>query len=281
MISKDESFGNFNPSSIDSGVRDTGSDPDITQPVTHPEAGAIATALGTSSATSTAGIRSGPAGGSTAFSEKAADERSTTEQIQEKAEQLRQEARSKAEQLRQGAQATYEQARQGARRVLDDVKQQGVAEVEGRKRYMADEVGGFASALHTTARQLNEQNQSVTARYIEQAAGNLEQFAQGIRNQDLGRVVRQVEDFARRQPALFLGGAVAVGFLLARFLKSSAARRREQAYRAYAGRGYRTGYARRYAAAASRAQPLEREARDPASALNVNTSSVGIPETTP
>jgi hypothetical protein len=46
-----------------------------------------------------------------------------------------------------------------------------------------------------------------------------------------------VEDFARRQPALFIGGSVAAGFALARFLKSSADRRereegpRETAYR--------------------------------------------------
>jgi hypothetical protein len=33
-------------------------------------------------------------------------------------------------------------------------------------------------------------------------------------------MTHQVEDFARRQPAAFLGGAFAIGFLAARFLKS-------------------------------------------------------------
>jgi hypothetical protein len=31
-----------------------------------------------------------------------------------------------------------------------------------------------------------------------------------------------VQDYAKRQPAVFLGGAIAAGFLVARFLKSSA-----------------------------------------------------------
>jgi hypothetical protein len=35
-------------------------------------------------------------------------------------------------------------------------------------------------------------------------------------------MVRNVEDFARRQPALFIGGAFMLGLLGARFLKSSA-----------------------------------------------------------
>jgi hypothetical protein len=38
-------------------------------------------------------------------------------------------------------------------------------------------------------------------------------------------VIGQVEDFARRQPVAFIGGAALLGFLASRFLKSSTERR--------------------------------------------------------
>ena len=49
----------------------------------------------------------------------------------------------------------------------------------------------------------------------------LESFSRSLDGKDLDGVVRDVETFARRNPAAFLGSAVAIGFLASRFLKSS------------------------------------------------------------
>jgi hypothetical protein len=49
----------------------------------------------------------------------------------------------------------------------------------------------------------------------------LDSVATVLRDQDPRSIVRAVEGFARRQPALFVAGSVAAGFALARFLKSS------------------------------------------------------------
>jgi hypothetical protein len=43
---------------------------------------------------------------------------------------------------------------------------------------------------------------------------------------DADELIGTMEDFARRQPVAFLGGAVAAGFGFARFMRSSAERRR-------------------------------------------------------
>lgn len=58
--------------------------------------------------------------------------------------------------------------------------------------------------------------------YAERAVGSLDSFANALREQDVRSLVSHVEDFARRQPVLFLAGSVALGFAAARFLKSSA-----------------------------------------------------------
>jgi hypothetical protein len=53
----------------------------------------------------------------------------------------------------------------------------------------------------------------------------LERFSQTLKDRDLGTLVGQVEDFARHQPGAFIGSAALLGFMAARFLKSSAERR--------------------------------------------------------
>jgi hypothetical protein len=90
-------------------------------------------------------------------------------------------------------------------------------------------VGGLAEALYHTAQHLQEQHRDAVAQYTGQAAQGLERFSQTLRQRDLHAVVGQVEDFARRQPAVFIGSAALLGFLAARFLKSSAESRQGHA----------------------------------------------------
>jgi hypothetical protein len=63
------------------------------------------------------------------------------------------------------------------------------------------------------------------------------------------RLLRDAEDFARRQPMLVAAAGLALGFAASRFLKASSSRRYESSYgdrgdygtgRAYATGGYRT-----------------------------------------
>jgi hypothetical protein len=42
-----------------------------------------------------------------------------------------------------------------------------------------------------------------------------------MRNKDVGDLVGDIQQMARRKPALFIGGAFAVGLIGARFFKSS------------------------------------------------------------
>jgi len=69
----------------------------------------------------------------------------------------------------------------------------------------------------------DEQNQvaALAGKYGESLAGQVEKFSNYINQKEIKELARDVEQFARRNPALFIGGALALGILAARFLKSS------------------------------------------------------------
>lgn len=102
----------------------------------------------------------------------------------------------------------------------------------------ADQLGSVANALHKAAEQLNEENNGTAAHYAGQAADRVEQVADMLRNSTMDDMVGQVERFARRQPEVFVGAAFAVGFLFARFVKSSGERRFRGASSSHLTGGY-------------------------------------------
>jgi len=125
-----------------------------------------------------------------------------------------------------------EEAADMGRQAMDAGRQQiGAAQhriravFEQQTHRAADQLGGVASVLHQAAEQLDAENNGTAARYAVQAADRVEQVADMLRNSTVDDVVAQVEGFARRQPEVFMGAAFAVGFLFARFVKSSADRR--------------------------------------------------------
>lgn len=71
-----------------------------------------------------------------------------------------------------------------------------------------------------TLRQANDGGDNPTGQYMGKAGDQVERVAEYLQNTDLKQMVTHTESFARRQPALFLGGAFALGVIAARFLKS-------------------------------------------------------------
>jgi hypothetical protein len=143
-----------------------------------------------------------------------------------------------------------EQAKDKAQELASQAQQKAGEQVEsglarGKSR-AAEALGGVAQSLRLSSQHLREQNQEGTGRYVEKAAQQVERLSSYLQNTEVGEVVDQVEHFARRQPALFLGGAFALGLLGARFLKSSRrgeARTADAGYPTYQGAGTQTGRA--------------------------------------
>jgi uncharacterized protein YjbJ (UPF0337 family) len=114
-----------------------------------------------------------------------------------------------------------EQAQQAAGQVANQARQQVSSRVAGQKDRAADGLTSLAHALRQTSQQLREQDQQTITGYVEGAASQVERISNYLKQNDLGGLIDDVEQFARRQPALFLGGTFVLGLLGARFLKSS------------------------------------------------------------
>lgn len=114
-------------------------------------------------------------------------------------------------------------ARQQASTVWQDTRESVRSAVREQQQAAAAGVGDFAGALRHAARELDGQAKGSTARLADRAADGLERLSASLRSKDLDTMVGDIENFARREPALFLASAVAIGFLAVRFLKSSSA----------------------------------------------------------
>lgn len=127
--------------------------------------------------------------------------------------------RMRGEGISRDGQALGETARRQAQAMWNDTRESVRSAVSEKQHTTASEIRQFAGALRDAAR--NIEQGGPMARMAEQAADGLERLSGKLGSKDLDGLVHDVESFARSQPAVFLGMAVAAGFLAARFLKSS------------------------------------------------------------
>lgn len=85
----------------------------------------------------------------------------------------------------------------------------------------ADYVRMISDTAHSAAREL-ENKAPELAKMVHDAARRAEELAEDIRHRSVNDIIDQATSLARNNPRMFLGGAVAIGFLLSRFIKSSA-----------------------------------------------------------
>lgn len=119
-----------------------------------------------------------------------------------------------------GDQSMAETAKAQAGAVWSDTKQQASTALEEQKRSAAGGIGELAKALRKAASEMDGGQTAAVAGLTQNAADALERLSGALRTRDLNSMVRDLEGFARSQPAVFLGAAVATGFLAMRFLKS-------------------------------------------------------------
>jgi hypothetical protein len=139
---------------------------------------------------------------------------SGAEAAQGESEHLTDRAKRKAGELMHQAEESARGMGERARSAVDQQKDAAVGGIEG-----------MAQALRSASDDLRERGQPVVAEYSRQMADGLESMASWVSRRNIDDLVGGVEDFARQRPVAFMGGAVVAGFALARFMKSSSARR--------------------------------------------------------
>jgi len=121
-----------------------------------------------------------------------------------------------------------------ADRVADTAQQQVGTKVESQLGRGADVLGQVSQAIRQSGEQMRS-DQPQIASFADTAAEQVDRASEYLRQTDFQGLVRGAEDFARRQPAVFLGGALALGLVASRFLKASPSGGSQPGY----GRGYR------------------------------------------
>src|SRR5688500_12043444 len=118
------------------------------------------------------------------------------------------------------------QAQDQAMKLVGTAREQATSQItsqfSAQQQRLAGTLNTVATALHDASREMRNQDETAIAEYVDTAANQVELFATMLREQDLEQLMNTTAQFARRQPALFLGAAFALGFAATRFIKSSA-----------------------------------------------------------
>jgi hypothetical protein len=138
------------------------------------------------------------------------------------------------------ARETLDEARQQAAGLASRVKDDGKAALSQQKEGAAEQVTGVADALRTTADELNRRNPQM-GRFVSYAAERLEGFGTQLRNRDLDSLIDDATRWGRESPTALFAGSMAIGFLLSRFLKSSASTPRHSTSEAMGSASSRRG----------------------------------------
>ena len=103
---------------------------------------------------------------------------------------------------------------------MDDVKNAALHQVEG-VREKAGEMGHTtASRFRDLAGQVEQDMPWLSGAFVKSADG-LDTVTDSLTRGDVGQALNGLTDFAKRQPAIFLGASVALGFALARVGKTA------------------------------------------------------------
>jgi hypothetical protein len=144
------------------------------------------------------------------------------------------------DQVRDKAQMAQDKARGAMGQARGRISEQ----VDQRSTQAGERIGGTAADVRTVAQELRNQGKETPANLAEQFAGQADRLGDYLKGANGDRILRDVEDFARRQPMLVAAAGLALGFAASRFLKASSSRRYESSFQSYGGydRSYTSPY---------------------------------------
>src|ERR687884_343498 len=122
---------------------------------------------------------------------------------------------------------TYQPSSEGLSGAKDTAKEQA-QQAKDTVKEQAQQVASVSDAMRSMGEQLRSQGSDMPAQLVHQVANQTEQLGRYLRDSDADRILRDVEDFGRRQPWVVAAAGLALGVAAARFLKASSKRRYEQ-----------------------------------------------------
>jgi ElaB/YqjD/DUF883 family membrane-anchored ribosome-binding protein len=123
------------------------------------------------------------------------------------------------------AQGVADQAQEKAQNAAGQAKERMREQVDQRSTQVGERVSSAAQDARSVGEQLRQQGKEQPARLADQAADRAERLGSYLQESDADRILRDVEDFGRRQPWAVVAGGLALGFVASRFLKASSEQR--------------------------------------------------------
>jgi hypothetical protein len=118
------------------------------------------------------------------------------------------------------AKHTAEEVGEQVGEVVEQVKEHASTRLSAQIGQTSEGLHSASEAIRSVGRELRNQ-QVPLAQYADRAADQVDRASTYLRDKDLDQLIADVEEFARRNPATFIGGAFALGIIGARFMKST------------------------------------------------------------
>jgi hypothetical protein len=125
------------------------------------------------------------------------------------------------------AQEAGAQAKEKAQEAGAQARSRVRDEVDRRSTEAGEQAGSAAQALRDASGKLRDEGNEPVARGLEQVADRVDRAGGWLRDADGDTILRDLEDFGRRNTFAVIAGGVAVGFVASRLLKASSRRRYE------------------------------------------------------
>jgi len=127
-----------------------------------------------------------------------------------------------AEEVQHKAGEKASAAKEQVKRTAAQVGEQAKSTVDSRLSDVAQELGTVADTVRQVSYEAESAgNSEVVMRYGEQIAEKLDGISSYLNENGIEEVLTDLQDFARRKPGVFLGGAFMLGIVVGRFLRSS------------------------------------------------------------
>jgi ElaB/YqjD/DUF883 family membrane-anchored ribosome-binding protein len=117
------------------------------------------------------------------------------------------------------------QAKERVQDAKDQARGRLREQVDQRSTQAGEQLSSAADDVRSVAGELRTQGKDTPARYAEQAADKAQEIGQRLQNASGDELLRDVEDFARRNPWAVAAGGLVLGLAASRMLKASSSQR--------------------------------------------------------
>lgn len=108
------------------------------------------------------------------------------------------------------------------------IRQRATTQLATQKDLLSSGLGNVATAARQSTQVLRDRQHDAIAQYVDRAADGLDRFSAKLRERDVNEIMADVGRAAKKQPALFVGTAVALGIIGARLVQMRNARHRAE-----------------------------------------------------